>query len=477
MSELISNPQSEPEPPWTDGSGHVAQDGPDGLPHPGIVIRYDAATDPSDREDDPGVDDGEEPEPDSEPASGGGAVDRARALLGAAARGLLALSWACLLAAYRYPRWALVIVLSVVILGAITLTRPGKPAPPARIPGENAAASASGPDHGQDPQKAKEQPKGGQPALADAGSPSGAKAEDGAKEAKKDGEASASPPAPDPASPPGPGAPKVAEAAPTGSARSDVAPQAPAESPKVAEAAPTVSTAADKGPSANNPPAANRGPVPAPPPLSDRTDATLLAGPRAGQAPAPLPPSSAEAPEGGDAGPESGTPASLGHRLQPAADFRVGAFGDRDGRPAGGIHRSGARRRWETARRGRVRECATNKPDAGSLRGGDRRIGPAAGRSCRVGIAAAATHASARITRPGLIARGPARITRPGLIARGPARITRPGLIARGPARIRLAVAPTAGHGPFPAARAAGSGAEGRSSRTGPGHRDREGSG
>src|SRR5262245_42465809 len=116
MPELISNPQSESDPQWTDGSGHAAHDGPDGLPHPGIVIRYDAATDLSDREEDPDADDGEEPEPDSEPASGG-AVDRARAIVGVVVLGLLALSWTCLLAAYRYPRWALVIVLSVVILG------------------------------------------------------------------------------------------------------------------------------------------------------------------------------------------------------------------------------------------------------------------------------------------------------------------------------------------------------------------------
>ena len=51
MSELISNPQSEPEPPWTDRSGRVVHDGPDGLQHPGIVIRYDAVTDLPDQPD------------------------------------------------------------------------------------------------------------------------------------------------------------------------------------------------------------------------------------------------------------------------------------------------------------------------------------------------------------------------------------------------------------------------------------------
>jgi nucleoid-associated protein YgaU len=284
MPELISNPQSEPDPQWSDGSGHVAHDGPDGLPHPGIVIRYDAATDLSDREEDPDADDGDETEEDSEPASGGGAVDRARDIVGVVVRGLLALSWACLLTAYRYPRWALVIVLSVVILGATALTRPGNPTPPAKIPGESATASAPGPDKGKDPQKDKEPPKGDQPALADAGSPPAAKAEDGHQGAKKDGEASASPPAPDPASPPGPAAPKVVDAGPTNS------------------------TTAEKGPSTNNPPSANREPVPAPPPLSDQTGATLLAGPRASQTPAPPPPSTAQAPAPAVPAPSSPAP-------------------------------------------------------------------------------------------------------------------------------------------------------------------------
>jgi nucleoid-associated protein YgaU len=286
MPELISNPQSEPDPQWSDGSGHVAHDGPDGLPHPGIVIRYDAATDLSDREDDPDDDDGEEPEPDSEPASGGGAADRARAILGAVAGGLLALSWACLRAAYRYPRWALVIVLSVVILGATALTRPGKSTPTAKILGESAAAPAPGPDKGKDPQKDKGPPKGDQPALADAGSPPAAKAEDGHKEAKKDGEASASPPALDPALPPGQAASKVADAGPTSS------------------------TTAEKEPSTINPSSANREPVPAPPPPSQQTDATLLAGPHASQAPAPPPPSTAQAPA--PAGPAPSSPGTQG---------------------------------------------------------------------------------------------------------------------------------------------------------------------
>src|SRR4051794_7833697 len=112
MSELISNPQPESAPRSTGPSGHVAYDGPDGLHHPGIVVRYDAVSDPPDDPDavvdvNPGSD-AEETGSDAQP--GTGSADRIRAILDVLGQGLLALSWACLRTAYRYPRWALVIV-------------------------------------------------------------------------------------------------------------------------------------------------------------------------------------------------------------------------------------------------------------------------------------------------------------------------------------------------------------------------------
>src|SRR5262249_30920932 len=152
------------------------------------VIRYDAVTDLSDQPDDPDAGDGEGTGPDPEPDPGTGAPGRTRAILGALVHGLLALSWACLRMAYRYPRWVLVIALSVVILGATALTRPSKPTPKAEIPAKSAGAPAPGPDPANGPEEHKEHPKEDRPALADAGSSPATKGEDGHKEAKENGE-------------------------------------------------------------------------------------------------------------------------------------------------------------------------------------------------------------------------------------------------------------------------------------------------
>ena len=177
MSELISNPQPESAPRSTGPSGHVAYDGPDGLHHPGIVVRYDAVeptrrTIPTpSRMRDPGSD-AEETGSDAQP--GTGSADRIRAILDVLGQGLLALSWACLRTAYRYPRWALVIVLSVVILGATALTRPGKPTLTAAIPPEKPAAAPAGssepkaPEGGQEGSQAgSDGPREGQPSPGD----------------------------------------------------------------------------------------------------------------------------------------------------------------------------------------------------------------------------------------------------------------------------------------------------------------------
>ncbi len=202
MSELISNPQSPTEPPSTSPAGHVARD-LGGLHHPGIVVRYDVATDlpdqPDDADESEDLDTGdvEELEADSRPASVGGAVGRARAVLDVLVHGLLALSWACLRAAYRYPRWALVILLSVVILGATALTRPGKPTPTAAISQKTPPAASSGSDGREDRDEERKNPKGAPPAVADSGRRSaGSKAEEKNNGAKSSGEVSDPPRSP-----------------------------------------------------------------------------------------------------------------------------------------------------------------------------------------------------------------------------------------------------------------------------------------
>ena len=122
MSELISNPQSESEPQPTGPSGHIADaaraDGITPASWSGMMRPPTCRISPTaDRAGEPDAGDLEETRrtlgrtPDRP-------VGRIRAILAVLVQGLLALSWACLRAAYRYPRWALAIVLSVVILGA-----------------------------------------------------------------------------------------------------------------------------------------------------------------------------------------------------------------------------------------------------------------------------------------------------------------------------------------------------------------------
>jgi nucleoid-associated protein YgaU len=295
MSELISNPQSEAEPQWAGRPGRVANDGPDGLQHPGLVIRYDAVTDLSDRpeepepESDPDAGEGEDEEPES--ASGTGARGRIRAVLGALPHGLLALTWAGLRAAYRYPRWALVIVLSVVILGATALTRPGKPTPKAEIPGKGAAA-ASNTEGEKAPAKDKTDPKEDRPAVADAGPAPASKPEGAPKGVEKEREASAPPPALDPS------------ASPT--------------APKVADAGSTKSAAAEKAPPAISPPATKQEPVPAPPALNDHARASNVAALPARQEPATT---SATAPAPTSAPPATTSPGTQEPAPTPAAEL------------------------------------------------------------------------------------------------------------------------------------------------------------
>ncbi len=269
MSQLISNPQSESEPQPTGPSDHIAHD-PGGWHHPGIVVRYDAATDLSDQPDDPiepdepDAGDLEDPQADSRPDSGSGAVGRIRAILAVLVHGLLALSWACLRAVYRYPRWALAIVLSVVILGATALTRPGKPTPRAVISQENPATSSSGSGGREDSKKDGKDPKEGSSAIADAGQVLATnKAEEKDKEPKKSGGAS--------------DAPRGREA--------DGVPSPPA--PKFVDASPANSAVAGGVPPKTDSRPADQESGPAPPPHADATDATLIAGTPAAQRPRP----------------------------------------------------------------------------------------------------------------------------------------------------------------------------------------------
>ena len=165
MSELMSNPQSEPQPRSTAPSGPVAQGGPDGLDQPGIVVRYDAVTDLSDPSGAPDDDDVE---------GRRRVLARVSARPAGAPRPCSAL-WptvssqrhgpACA-TAYRYPRWAGVIVFSVLILGATALTRPGNPTPRAEIPKKKAAVPPSGPVVREDTKKDGKDPKEAPTAIA-----------------------------------------------------------------------------------------------------------------------------------------------------------------------------------------------------------------------------------------------------------------------------------------------------------------------
>ena len=203
MSELMSNPQSEPQPWSTAPSGPVSQGGPDGLDHPGIAVRYDAVTDLSDPSGD--LDAGDAESAAAGPHSRFGAARRRiEALLGAVAHGVLSMARAGLRAAYRYPRWALVIVCSVLILGATALTRPGKPTPRAEITSNTATVPSSSPD-GREATKKDGKDSKEQTILANA-APAAAPKPKEKSEDKPGGETAVSAPLPDRVAAPAPSA-------------------------------------------------------------------------------------------------------------------------------------------------------------------------------------------------------------------------------------------------------------------------------
>jgi nucleoid-associated protein YgaU len=253
MSELISSPQSE--------SGHEAaragsDPGRDRLQQPTIVVRYDAAFDPSDRA---GEVDGDDPGAVPGP---GGVGTRIRAFLDALARGLLATTWALMRAAYRYPRWAVVIVFSILILGAIALTRPGKPMPKAVISPPNATASSSGSDGKENTKKDGKGPESDRTKLVKA----------------------------DPTPPARPKGNETGDRSPESPAAAPPLDPAPAPSTPIAVAGPTNSTVAEGTLPPLDSTTTNKESVPAPPPLAAQTGASLLDGATAGPTPAPAPP-------------------------------------------------------------------------------------------------------------------------------------------------------------------------------------------
>ena len=278
MSELMSNPQTEPE-PWSPApSSPIAEGGPDGLDHPGIAVRYDAVTDLSGPPGD--LDDGDVESAAPGPRSGfGEARQPTEALLGAVARSLLSMAWASMRAAYHYPRWALVIACSILILGATALTRPGKPTPRAEISSNTAVVPASG-SGGQgaankDGKESKEST-----VIANAAPAAPSKPKEESKD-KRGGETAV----------PAPLLERVAVPAPSAS--------------KVADAGPTNPTNIEGSPARTDPAPANQESVPAPTLLTTPTSTTLLAASPEGQAPAPAPPTLA--PTGPQASPAAPT--------------------------------------------------------------------------------------------------------------------------------------------------------------------------
>ncbi len=152
MSQLITNPYDdadaghghglEPNQPDHDGPGQGPV--PDAFAQPPIVVSYDAAVGPSGDQDHDG--DGE--------SDGGsaraGLPARARAVMAAVSNAAIAAGGTALRTAYRYPRWAAVVALSVTVLGAIALTRPGRATPHAAIPAQQASNSDDKSDANED---------------------------------------------------------------------------------------------------------------------------------------------------------------------------------------------------------------------------------------------------------------------------------------------------------------------------------------
>jgi nucleoid-associated protein YgaU len=141
MSDLMSNPTSEPDLEAAESEDRAADTGLADPARGRVVVRYHANADssghPENFEDDNHVG---EPRTTSEPDHGSIASRQwVRALVGVMARSLGAIGRTGIRGAVRYPRTSAWTGLSILILGAILLTRPTKPTPLAQVPSSPAA--------------------------------------------------------------------------------------------------------------------------------------------------------------------------------------------------------------------------------------------------------------------------------------------------------------------------------------------------
>lgn len=267
MSELIVNQQSQPEPGRPDQGLSSSE-----RSQPTIVVRYDAAYGPSEQtDDDASAVDRHAPDD---------IRDRARVALGVLVRGFRGLTMAVLRAAYHYPRWAIVIVSSVLILGSIALTRPSRPTPPAHINSQDVAESPSGAGATNAPKNGRKKPEGEVTHVAEATSPSSDHTGDrmGPREsASPPPQSTAANPAPAPEPPPA-----GTQSASPGVVEGNPAPPPPGEGPG------NIDPARARGMPVTTASAITKNDEhPAPPPPIERTGATLLDSKQGGQVTAP----------------------------------------------------------------------------------------------------------------------------------------------------------------------------------------------
>ena len=370
MSELISSPQSEP---GLEAARAGSDTGPDRLQQPTIVVRYDAAFDPSDRS---GEVDGDGPGADSRPRRGRAAHPGIPRCPGT-----------------RPPRDDV-----GPHAGGLSLSAMGRgdrvldPDPGCHRPHAAGQADAQGGHlpagcggllvrlgrQGR-PQEGWQGSRAGSDQARECGTDPTGQAEGKRDGRSKHGEAPAAAPPLD---------------------------AAPAPSSPIAVAGPANSTVAEGTSPPPDSTTTNKESVPAPPPLTAQTGASAPRrcdgrpdpGARTADTPPDGIPGNADGPGRVGATSESGTSAPPGPRGQLATDScadRVGPAGECDPRTTGGIGSPGDRRGSEADRRGRCRECACRI----------HRIRSATGCSSQRRTSDSAIPAQARFNRPGLVAR------------------------------------------------------------------------
>ena len=371
MSELISNPQSEP---GLEAARAGSDAGPDRLQQPTIVVRYDAAFDPSDRS---GEVDGD----------GHGAVRRPR-------RGRAAHPGIPRCPGTRPPRDDV-----GPHAGGLSLSAMGRgdrvldPDPGCHRPHAAGQADAQG---GHLPAEMRRPPRPARTARKTPRRMARVPSRIGPSSRRRNR----------------PHRPSRRETRRAIEAQRRPAPAppldaAPAPSSPIAVAGPTNSTVAEGTLPPPDSTTTNKESVPAPPPLTAQTGASAPRrcdgrpdpGARTADTPPDGIPGNADGPGRVGAASESGTSAPPGPRGRLATDScadRVGPAGERDPRTTGGIGPPGDRRGSEADRRGRCRECAL----LGSTGSGQQPAAPP-----DAGPADSAIPAHARINRPGLVAR------------------------------------------------------------------------